>query len=72
MRFAESMRKIAYKKGQYCANLRYWIGSVMAKRIEINASAPDFKLPDFNGRPVRLSDYHDRRHVVLVFNRGFF
>jgi len=43
----------------------------MAKRIEINMSAPDFELPDFSGRPVRLSDFHDQRHVVLVFNRGF-
>lgn len=46
-------------------------GNVMAKRIEINASAPDFELPDFSGRSVRLSDYRDQRHVVLVFNRGF-
>lgn len=44
----------------------------MAKTIEISASAPDFELPDFSGRPVRLSDYRGQRHVVLVFNRGFF
>jgi peroxiredoxin len=43
----------------------------MTKRIEIDAPAPDFELADFSGRPVRLSDYRDRRHVVLVFNRGF-
>jgi peroxiredoxin len=43
----------------------------MGKRIEINAIAPDFELHDFSGRSVRLSDYRDRRHVVLVFNRGF-
>jgi peroxiredoxin len=43
----------------------------MAKRIEINAPAPDFELPDFSGRTVRLSDYRDQLHVVLVFNRGF-
>lgn len=48
------------------------LGSVMAKKIEISASAPDFELPDFSGRLVRLSDYRDQRHVVLVFNRGFF
>ncbi|MFN2252449.1 MAG: hypothetical protein ACK2UL_11090 [Anaerolineae bacterium] len=33
--------------------------------------APDFELVDPEGRAVRLSDYRDRRHVVLVFNRGF-
>ncbi|MEJ2157705.1 MAG: redoxin domain-containing protein [Desulfobacteraceae bacterium] len=43
----------------------------MANRIEIDASAPDFELADFTGRSVRLSDYRDQRHVVLVFNRGF-
>lgn len=43
----------------------------MSERIEINAPAPDFELPDFTGTPVRLSDYRDQRHVVLVFNRGF-
>jgi peroxiredoxin len=43
----------------------------MAKRIEINVAAPDFELPDFSGRSVRLSDYRGQRNVVLVFNRGF-
>ena len=43
----------------------------MTKKIEINASAPDFELPDFSGGRVRLADYRDKRHVVLVFNRGF-
>ncbi len=32
--------------------------------------APDFALSDVAGRPVRLSDYRGRSHVVLVFNRG--
>jgi peroxiredoxin len=44
----------------------------VTKRVEIDAPAPDFTLDDFTGRPVRLSDYHGRKHVVLVFNRGFF
>jgi peroxiredoxin len=35
------------------------------------AFAPDFALPDFRGRMVRLSDFRGVRHVVLVFNRGF-
>jgi peroxiredoxin len=42
----------------------------MAK-VEINALAPDFALPDLNGQTVRLSDYRGRKNVLLVFNRGF-
>lgn len=41
-------------------------------QVALNAPAPPFTLDDFNGRPVRLSDFHGRQHVVLVFNRGFF
>ncbi len=33
--------------------------------------APDFTLTDTRNRPVSLSDYRGRKHVVLVFNRGF-
>ena len=33
--------------------------------------APDFALPDFRGRMVRLSDFRGAKHVALVFNRGF-
>ena len=32
----------------------------------------DFTATDANGRTVRLSDYRGIKHVVLVFNRGFF
>jgi len=42
----------------------------MAK-VQIHTPGPDFELADFQGRPVRLSDYRGERHVVLVFNRGF-
>ena len=39
--------------------------------VAINAPAPDFELPDFQGRRVRLSDYRGQSQVLLVFNRGF-
>jgi peroxiredoxin len=34
-------------------------------------SAPDFALQDTRGRDVRLFDYRDKKHAVLVFTRGF-
>lgn len=40
-------------------------------KIAINTPAPDFELQDFEGRPVRLSDYEGKQNVILVFNRGF-
>jgi peroxiredoxin len=39
--------------------------------IKQAASAPDFASSDSEGKIVRLSDYKNRKHVVLVFNRGF-
>jgi peroxiredoxin len=40
-------------------------------QVALNTPAPDFKLKDLTGKPVRLSDYHDKSNVLLVFNRGF-
>jgi peroxiredoxin len=41
-------------------------------RVELNTHAPEFTLPDFNGNRVSLSDFTDRKNVLVVFNRGFF
>jgi hypothetical protein len=40
-------------------------------KVQLNQHAPDFELNDFNGNKVRLSDFKNRNHVVLIFNRGF-
>jgi peroxiredoxin len=38
--------------------------------VALNAPAPDFELADYNGQPVRLSQFRGKP-VLLVFNRGF-
>jgi peroxiredoxin len=43
----------------------------MSNRVELNTPAPDFVLTDFEGNEVRLSDFQDKKNVLLVFNRGF-
>lgn len=42
----------------------------MSQRLE-KTIAPDFELTDTEGNSIRLSDYHGKKHVVLVFTRGF-
>jgi len=36
-----------------------------------NTDAPDFTLTNAKGQTIRLSDYRGKRHIVLIFNRGF-
>ncbi len=36
-----------------------------------NSEAPDFTLIDARGQSVHLADYRGKKHVVLIFNRGF-
>ncbi len=40
-------------------------------RVSLNTPAPDFTLQNFLGEDVRLSDFRERAHVLLVFNRTF-
>lgn len=39
-------------------------------KIGIGKSAPDFSLPDENGALVRLTDFWEQRHLLLIFVRG--
>jgi peroxiredoxin len=47
------------------------IGETMSKNVRMNAQAPDFSLPDFSGKTVKLSDFQDKKYVILILNRGF-
>lgn len=40
-------------------------------KVSLNTPAPDFTLQNFQGDPVRLSDFYGKSNVLLVFNRGF-
>lgn len=40
-------------------------------RVQVDTPAPDFELCDAQGRVVRLSDFRGKRHILLIFNRGF-
>jgi cytochrome oxidase Cu insertion factor (SCO1/SenC/PrrC family) len=39
-------------------------------KVEPSGQTPDFTLNDYRGNRVRLADFLDKKHVVLVFNRG--
>jgi len=39
--------------------------------LEVGSVAPDFSLESSDGTIVRLSDYRNRKHVVLYFMREF-
>ena len=35
--------------------------------LKVGDTAPDFTLPDNNGKPVHLADYKGKKNVVLAF-----
>lgn len=40
-------------------------------KVEINKTAPDFELVDYQGNKFKLSDFKGAKNVLLVLNRGF-
>ncbi len=43
----------------------------MIDEVELNAAAPDFRLPASSGGEIGLSDYRDHKGVVLFFVREY-
>jgi peroxiredoxin Q/BCP len=47
--------------------IQYSQSASEAKRLKVGDSAPDFALPDQDGRTVRLSDYRGKKSAILAF-----
>jgi peroxiredoxin Q/BCP len=41
--------------------------AIQAVPLSVGDKAPDFTLPDQNGKPVRLSDFLGKKNVVIAF-----
>lgn len=41
-------------------------------QVALNTAAPNFTLKDYEGSEVSLQQFEGKKHVLLVFNRGFF
>ena len=41
--------------------------ALFASAPQVGQMAPDFTLPDNNNHPVKLSDFHGKKNVVLAF-----
>ncbi|MBG0765478.1 MAG: redoxin domain-containing protein [Tissierellales bacterium] len=39
--------------------------------VEVNKQAPDFQIEDFKGEKFQLSDFKEKKNVLIVLNRGF-
>jgi cytochrome oxidase Cu insertion factor (SCO1/SenC/PrrC family) len=49
------------------------VGLVAAEpdRVKVGQAAPDFSLEDVNGKVITLSDFRDKKSVILIFYRGY-
>jgi len=39
--------------------------------VEVNKQAPDFEIEDFKGDKFKLSDFKEKKNVLIILNRGF-
>jgi peroxiredoxin len=39
--------------------------------VEVNKKAPDFQIDDFKGNNFKLSDYKEKKNILIILNRGF-
>jgi len=46
-------------------------GQVQRPGLKVGDKAPDFSLPNPDGKPVMLTDYTSRGPVVVIFYRGY-
>ena len=46
-------------------------GGLMEKKIKIGLKAPDFTLSDTNGNQIHLSNYEEKKVILLSLIRGF-
>lgn len=63
--------KAAAEERHYESNKTMSKEGPIMDRVELNTQAPEFTLTDFNGNSVSLSDFTERKNVLVVFNRGF-
>ena len=47
--------------------IQYTQAKSAASRLKVGGQAPEFALPDQQGRTVRLSDYRGKKTVILAF-----
>lgn len=46
-------------------------GIVMSNKVSLNKKSPDFELVDLDGKIFRLSNFREKKNIILIFNRGF-
>jgi thioredoxin-dependent peroxiredoxin len=64
-----SLRTRIRRSGIAAGALALLLGATfaMAAPLNVGDKAPDFTLPDQNGKPVKLSDFLGKKNVVLAF-----